>query len=53
MTQQPTRPPTTADDAGHGTRQPAGRAWLDRHFHISDRGSTPAREVRGGITTFK
>ncbi|MFF9478573.1 NCS2 family permease [Streptomyces sp. NPDC014733] len=52
MTHQPTRPPTTAEDAGRGARLPAGRAWLDRYFHISDRGSTPAREIRGGVTTF-
>ncbi|UNO39366.1 NCS2 family permease [Streptomyces sp. MST-110588] len=43
---------TTAQDAGAGSRPPAGRSWLDRYFHISDRGSTVAREVRGGITTF-
>ncbi|MFZ3567399.1 NCS2 family permease [Streptomyces sp. BH097] len=52
MTQQSVEPKTTADDAGAGSRQPAGRSWLDRYFHISDRGSTFAREVRGGITTF-
>ncbi|MFF0741688.1 NCS2 family permease [Streptomyces sp. NPDC004111] len=52
MTQQSTEPRTTAEDAGAGTRQPAGRSWLDRYFHISQRGSTVAREVRGGITTF-
>jgi AGZA family xanthine/uracil permease-like MFS transporter len=45
-------PRTTAEDAGAGSRQPAGRSWLDRYFHISHRGSTVAREVRGGITTF-
>ncbi|MET9291430.1 NCS2 family permease [Streptomyces sp. NPDC003077] len=52
MTQQSIQPSTTAEDAGAGTRQPAGRSWLDRYFHISERGSTVAREVRGGITTF-
>jgi adenine/guanine/hypoxanthine permease len=52
MTQQSTEPRTTADDAGEGTRAPAGRSWLDRYFHISGRGSTVAREVRGGVTTF-
>ncbi|MFJ3952004.1 NCS2 family permease [Streptomyces sp. Je 1-4] len=52
MTQQSTEPRTTAEDAGDGSRQPAGRSWLDRYFHISDRGSTVAQEVRGGITTF-
>ncbi|MFD4859404.1 NCS2 family permease [Streptomyces atratus] len=52
MTQQSVEPRTSAEDAGPGSRVPAGRSWLDRYFHISDRGSTVAREVRGGITTF-
>ncbi|MEU9169865.1 NCS2 family permease [Streptomyces sp. NPDC048420] len=52
MTQQSLEPKTTAEEAGEGTRVPAGRSWLDRYFHISQRGSTVAREVRGGITTF-
>ncbi|MFL5996463.1 MAG: NCS2 family permease [Streptomyces sp.] len=52
MTQQSLEPRTTADDAGEGTRVPAGRSWLDRYFHITRRGSTVARELRGGVTTF-
>ncbi|MCX5252981.1 NCS2 family permease [Streptomyces canus] len=52
MTQQSLESRTTADDAGEGTRVPAGRSWLDRYFHISRRGSTLARELRGGVTTF-
>ncbi|MFD0318067.1 NCS2 family permease [Streptomyces flavalbus] len=52
MAQQSLEPTTAADDAGAGTRVPAGRSWLDRYFHISHRGSTLAREVRGGVTTF-
>ncbi len=52
MTQQSVEPKTTADDAGAGSRVPAGRSWLDRYFHITHRGSTIAREVRGGTTTF-
>ncbi|MEU7580182.1 NCS2 family permease [Streptomyces sp. NPDC041068] len=52
MTQSSVEPKTTAEDAGHGSRVPAGRSWLDRYFHISRRGSTVAREVRGGVTTF-
>ncbi|ARF58167.1 NCS2 family permease [Streptomyces gilvosporeus] len=52
MTQQSTEPQTVAEDAGEGSRQPAGRSWLDRYFHISDRGSSIPRELRGGITTF-
>ena len=52
MTQQSVDPRTGAQDAGSGSRVPAGRSWLDRYFHISARGSTVAREVRGGVTTF-
>ncbi|MER6163669.1 NCS2 family permease [Streptomyces violaceorubidus] len=52
MTQQSVEPEITAEDAGAGSRVPGGRSWLDRYFHISHRGSTVAREVRGGITTF-
>lgn len=52
MTQQSVEPRTTAEEAGPGSRIPAGRSWLDRYFHISERGSTVAREVRGGVTTF-
>jgi adenine/guanine/hypoxanthine permease len=52
MTHQSVQPRTTADDAGAGTRVPAGRSRLDRYFHITHRGSTVAREVRGGVTTF-
>jgi AGZA family xanthine/uracil permease-like MFS transporter len=52
MTQQSLEPESVAEDAGDGTRIPAGRSWLDRYFHISRRGSTVAREVRGGVTTF-
>ncbi|MDT0466533.1 NCS2 family permease [Streptomyces gibsoniae] len=52
MTQQSLEPRTTAEDAGAETRVPAGRSRLDRYFHISRRGSTVAREVRGGVTTF-
>ncbi|MFD7712917.1 NCS2 family permease [Streptomyces sp. NPDC059785] len=55
MTQQslePREPTTVAEDAGTGSRVPAGRSWLDRYFHITRRGSSVAREVRGGVTTF-
>ncbi|WP_406456468.1 NCS2 family permease [Streptomyces sp. NBC_00876] len=52
MTQQSVEPKTGAKDAGSGSRVPAGRSWLDRYFHISERGSTVATEVRGGVTTF-
>lgn len=52
MTQQSLEPRTVAEDAGAGSRVPAGRSWLDRYFHISRRGSSLARELRGGTTTF-
>ncbi|MFE9886513.1 NCS2 family permease [Streptomyces scopuliridis] len=52
MTHSSVEPRTTAEDAGTGSRPPAGRSWLDRYFHISHRGSTVARELRGGVTTF-
>ena len=31
---------------------PTQLSWLDRTFHITERGSTVAREVRGGVVTF-
>jgi len=27
-------------------------SWIDRYFHITERGSTVGREIRGGIVTF-
>jgi AGZA family xanthine/uracil permease-like MFS transporter len=52
MTQQSVEPKTGPGAPGPGPRVPAGRPWLDRYFHITERGSTVAREVRGGVTTF-
>ncbi|MEU5807710.1 NCS2 family permease [Streptomyces sp. NPDC047718] len=52
MTQSSVEPRTSAEEAGDGSRHPAGRSWLDRYFHITHRGSNVGREVRGGITTF-
>lgn len=52
MTQSKVQPRTSPEEAGTGSLPPAGRSWLDRYFHMSDRGSTLAREVRGGVTTF-
>ncbi|MEV6792009.1 NCS2 family permease [Streptomyces sp. NPDC051320] len=52
MTQQSLDPEIVSEEAGAGTRQPAGRSWLDRYFHITQRGSTVGTEVRGGVTTF-
>ncbi|EME97884.1 NCS2 family permease [Streptomyces mobaraensis NBRC 13819 = DSM 40847] len=55
MTQPSVEPAATAAGASAGSCPPAGRSRLDRldrFFQISARGSTPAREVRGGVTTF-
>ncbi|MGJ5831658.1 NCS2 family permease [Streptomyces ossamyceticus] len=54
MTQQSLQPKAdaSADDAAAESRVPAGRSSLDRYFHITARGSSAAREVRGGVTTF-
>ncbi|MFV6032437.1 NCS2 family permease [Streptomyces sp. NPDC056264] len=52
MTQSSVEPKTASEDAGSGSTVPAGRSWLDRYFHISERGSTVATEIRGGVTTF-
>ncbi|MDT9685387.1 NCS2 family permease [Streptomyces sp. TRM76323] len=52
MTQSSVEPETASKDAGDGSRVPAGRSWPDRYFHITRRGSSVAREVRGGVTTF-
>ncbi|MFF7729384.1 NCS2 family permease [Streptomyces sp. NPDC008001] len=52
MTQPSVEPRATAEDAGAGPRRSATASRLDRYFHISARGSTAGREVRGGITTF-
>lgn len=43
-------PDATASDATTDRRTDEG--LLDRFFHISRRGSTVAREVRGGVATF-
>ncbi|MEE1926865.1 NCS2 family permease [Streptomyces sp. TRM 70351] len=52
MAQSSTEPETAATRAGNGSRPLAGKGWLDRYFHITARGSTTGREVRGGVTTF-
>lgn len=44
------RPSTTAT-AERGP-DPSGRSALDRWFHITERGSTVGRELRGGLVTF-
>ncbi|MFJ3171740.1 NCS2 family permease [Streptomyces roseus] len=45
-TSAPAPAPTRPDPASGGT------SALDRHFKISERGSTVAREIRGGFATF-
>ncbi|MGC5582878.1 NCS2 family permease [Ornithinimicrobium sp. W1679] len=42
-------------DTSAGTRVPGSAqsgSTLDRYFHITERGSTVAREIRGGLATF-
>ncbi|KPI14708.1 Xanthine/uracil/vitamin C permease [Actinobacteria bacterium OV450] len=46
-TSAPASAPATLPDPA-----PGGASALDRHFKISERGSTVAREVRGGFATF-
>ncbi|MFD6417304.1 NCS2 family permease [Streptomyces sp. NPDC060194] len=43
---------TATADTPAPTPPPAERGPLDRYFKISERGSTVAREVRGGLATF-
>ncbi|HZE39758.1 MAG TPA: NCS2 family permease [Stackebrandtia sp.] len=45
---------STASDATKASRAPGSRppGWFDRWFQITARGTTPLREVRGGLTTF-
>lgn len=52
MTQSSVEPKTSEEEAGNGSQNPTGQSWLDRYFHISQRGSKVGNEVRGGITTF-
>ncbi|MGW0748397.1 NCS2 family permease [Streptomyces sp. NPDC002587] len=49
-TPAPTSAPATA--APLPEPSPQGPSGLDRYFKISERGSTVAREVRGGLATF-
>lgn len=43
----------SAPSAAVGQGGPTGiGAWFDRYFHITDRGSSIGREVRGGVVTF-
>ncbi len=53
--ESPSQPPPRQreHEADTGRPRPSRRrSWPDRYFRISERGSTLAREVRGGVTTF-
>ncbi|MFR9675586.1 NCS2 family permease [Streptomyces sp. TR06-5] len=52
MTQPQPEPTAPFEEAGGASPSSAASSRLDRYFRISDRGSTLAREVRGGATTF-
>ncbi|MFC7306341.1 NCS2 family permease [Streptomyces monticola] len=47
----PPSAPSTVDDPKLPPSQPP-TSGIDRYFKISERGSTPAREIRGGFATF-
>ncbi|PRY53468.1 AGZA family xanthine/uracil permease-like MFS transporter [Knoellia remsis] len=44
--------PTAKTSSEPRTQRPSGSSGIDRFFHITERGSTVGREVRGGIVTF-
>mgnify|MGYP007068851555 CR=1 FL=1 len=52
----PPLPPAPGQDGSEPTPTAPARSgparWLDRHFKISERGSTLSRELRGGLVTF-
>ncbi|WP_181767556.1 NCS2 family permease [Streptomyces albidus (ex Kaewkla and Franco 2022)] len=52
MTQQQTQEQATSEGPVPRASTPGGRSLLDRYFRISERESTVAREMRGGVTTF-
>lgn len=43
---------TTTAPAARARTAPSGRGLLDRFFHVTQRGSTIPREIRGGLVTF-
>ncbi|MDH6577596.1 NCS2 family permease [Kitasatospora sp. MAP5-34] len=45
------QPTATSPEPFQAPSQPPGGP-LDRYFRITERGSTPAREIRGGVATF-
>lgn len=48
----PTSATSTVDDAPSSPVPPVGKNALDRYFRITERGSSVARELRGGLATF-
>jgi adenine/guanine/hypoxanthine permease len=43
---------STRTPADQSDTRPGRASGLDRYFHIGERGSTTAREIRGGVVTF-
>lgn len=41
-----------ADKTVAAPTAPENRSWVDRYFHITERGSTPGTEIRAGVVTF-
>ncbi|MEX2984640.1 NCS2 family permease [Streptomyces sp. C36] len=48
----PTSATSTVDDDRSSPVPPVGKNALDRYFRITERGSSVARELRGGLATF-
>ncbi|WP_114856597.1 NCS2 family permease [Brachybacterium sp. YJGR34] len=48
----PSSPPSGSSPTARPTAERPGLSGLDRYFRITERGSTLAREVRGGLVTF-
>ena len=42
----------TVPQTQHDETTPTAQSWLDRTFHLTERGTTVAQEFRGGLVTF-
>ncbi len=42
----------TVPQTQHDETTPTAQGWLDRTFHLTERGTTVAQEIRGGLVTF-
>lgn len=42
----------TVPQTQHDETTPTAQSWLDRTFHLTERGTTVAQEIRGGLVTF-